>query len=281
MPPDPNLNTGTTRAQAKLNQAVAMRSNADKVEDFQDADQNYKNKLSKKSGWGRFFGAVALGGAALLTGGSALVIAGAAGIGSRVGNELGERSADKHDRPDELKEEDINYFKDDVKQINRDIEQFDADFDKNQWIDAGKDAWTAYNLANTASAYGAEAGAKVGSQKPIEGVKKMWGDSAEWGSNLMGKKAGDVASSDLGGKVLGETITRAGRKIPVGKPLENVGKKVVKQAGRQLTGNEMKSTATDTAISALDKIGSTVSNINDKKDIAWTPKTSGQNWLNW
>lgn len=273
MPPDPNLNTGTSRAQAKVNQAVAMRSNADKIENFQDADQTYKNKLASKSGWGRFFGAVALGGTALLTGGSSLVIAAAAGIGSRLGNEAGEWHADKHDRPDELKEENVNYFKDDVKQINRDIEQFDADFDKNQWIDAGRDAWTAYNLANTASAYGAEAGAKVGSQKPIEGAKKMWGDSAEWGSNLLGKKTGDVASSDLGGKVLGKTITRAGRKIPVGKPLENVGKKAVKQAGRQLTGKEMISTETNTAISALNKI--------TNKDVSWTPKPSGKNWLNW
>jgi hypothetical protein len=198
--PDPNLNTGTSRAQARVNQAVAMRSNADKVEDFQDEDQTYKNKLSKKSGWGRFFGAVVLGGTALLTGGTSLAIAAAAGVGSRLGNEAGEWHADKHDRPDELKEENVNYFKDDVKQINRDIEQFDADFDKNQWIDAGRDAWTAYNLANTAQAYGAKAATStteaVVNKTPLEGAKKMWGDSAEWGSNLFGKKTGDVASSD-------------------------------------------------------------------------------------
>jgi len=208
MPPDPNKNTGTSRAQAKLNQSVAMRSNADKLEESQAEDQTYKDKLSWKSGLGRFFGAVGLGAAAFLTGGSALVIAGAAGIGSRVGNELGEAHADKYDRPDDINVDDINYFKDDAKQINEDREQFDKDFDKNQWVDAGKDAWTAYNFANSASKYGAEVAGTAADgttlfakQTPLEGAKKFGGDTAEWGKKLgarWGKGAGEDAVKVIG-----------------------------------------------------------------------------------
>tara|TARA_R110002051_G_scaffold87942_3_gene155059 strand:- start:4447 stop:5340 length:894 start_codon:yes stop_codon:yes gene_type:complete len=268
MPPDPSLNKNpSSRGQAMVNQAQARRANLDKIENFQDEDQDYKDKLSFNSGWGRFIGAAVLGGITLATGGTNLAIAAAAGIGSRIGNEGGEYLADKY-KPEDLKVEDINYYKDDVKQINRDREQFDKDFDTNQWMDAGRDAWTAYTMASSASKYGAKVttladGSKVyAKQTAKEGVKNMWGDTAEWGKSLVNKVGGDKTSEKVAGKLLPQTIERGGsvkETFTKGKQLLGKGKKI-KQMGTQLTGEQLRNIPGEVAGQSIKNKPSAVSN---------------------
>ena len=219
---------GMTAGQAMINRAVIDRGSQDKLTAYQDKQQTWLGKKSKFSGWGRFLGAAALGGLALATGGGSLLIGAAAGLGSRLGSEGGENLADRGDifarkgkggyKPKKLDKDDITFYKEEAGQINRDTQRFEQEFDMKQNVDAAKDAYTAFNLANIAQSYGSKAAeeaakgggaaakaksAEIAGQTPWEGVKAMGGDWKSKAGSLFKKEAGE----ETGKKVLSKTVT--------------------------------------------------------------------------
>jgi len=219
---------GMTAGQAMINRAVIDRGSQDKLTAYQDKQQTWLGKKSKYSGWGRFFGAAALGGLALATGGGSLLIAAAAGLGSRLGSEGGENLADRGDifarkgkggyKPKKLDKDDITFYKEEAGQINRDTQRFEQEFDMKQNVDAAKDAYTAFNLSNIAQSYGSKAAeeaakgggaaakaksAEIAGQTPWEGVKAMGGDWKSKAGSFFKKEAGE----ETGKKVLSKTVT--------------------------------------------------------------------------
>jgi len=173
-----------TEGQALINRAKLDRASRDKLEAYQDQQAEWMDNKSKKSGWGRFLGAAALGVTALATGGTSLAIGAAAGLGSRLGSEAGENLADRGNiwgkkgprgsagkfKPKKLDKKDINFYKEQAGQINRDTARFERDFDMKQNTDAAKDAYTAYNLANVAQSYGGEAAKEAAAKGGVEGA---------------------------------------------------------------------------------------------------------------
>jgi hypothetical protein len=208
-----------TRGQALMNRAKISRKSQDTLEAHQDEQATWVDKKSKYSGWGRFAGALALGGLALATGGTSLAIGAAAGLGSRLGSEAGENKADRGNifgkkdgkgkgfKPKKL-DKDLTLFRDEAAQINRDTAKFETDFDMKQNVDAAKDAYSAYNVSNVAQAYGGAAtaeaatvggeavtkdAARVAAQSPKEGLMSMGRDWKAGAKKLFGGGAKDVA----------------------------------------------------------------------------------------
>jgi len=279
MPHEPG-HEGRTKGQALINRAVSQRKYIDEIEDYQDEQQDWLDDKSSKSGWGRFFGALIAGGAVAISGGAALPIAVAAGFGSRLGNEGGEWLADR-DKPTELDEDKILYYKDEVKQIKRDEESFERDFDRRQWFDAARDAWTAYNISSTAAKYGAEVetladGSKVyAEQTPWEGAKKMWGDSGSWVKDLKSGSLGKGKELGKGARIRPESGDLNKWDVPYGSDpiIGNAGKTVGKAAGRRLTREEMVANNVD----EIEKLSADILGNSFETD----PKAVNNNWLNW
>lgn len=227
-----------TRGEALINRAKISRKSKDTIEDYQNEQSEWADKKSRWSGWGRLGGALALGGLAWATGGSSLLIAAAAGVGSRGGSEAGENMADRGNiwgnkdkkgkglKPKELNKDDVTFYRNEADQINRDTVKFERDFDMNQNIDAAKDAYTAYNIANVAQSYGGEASreaakaggeeigkdvARVAAQSPKEGALSMFKDTKAGVGKLFSRGGAkgavennfikSVASSDINSNV--------------------------------------------------------------------------------
>ena len=225
-----------------MNRAKISRKSQDTLEAHQDQQADWVDSKSKKSGWGRFLGAAALGGLALATGGSSLVIGAAAGLGSRLGSEGGENLADRGNiwgkkgtkgdfKPKKLDEE-LTLYRNEASQINRDTRKFERDFDMKQNTDAAKDAYSAYNIANVAQAYGgaataeaAKAGgdavatdaARVASQSPLEGVKSMGSDWKSGAKKLFGGGAKDVVGGEIEDNFVKSVTKGAGEAVDLAK----------------------------------------------------------------
>ena len=280
----------TSRSQAMLNNARTRRLNADKIEDLQDADQKHIDKKSKNSGWGRFLGAVAFGTVTVLTGGTNLAIAGAAGLGSYLGSKTGEYHADEGiwgegydpDRPDE---KEVNYYKDELKVVNRDKKEFEKEFDTQQIVNAAKDGYTAYNVASVASNYGKEvvvdeAGKKVVQEQTAkEGLKKMGSDWKNAAKTFFKKDSLDDVTNPT---MLKGKLTYEQAEALYNAKKAYTGTKDIADASKTLTDNGfkdmIKKKAANETIEALSKLSNKTPSSSDQKFMS--SKMNNKNWLN-
>lgn len=158
-------------SKANLAYASALRDSRNSLfNQGQDID-DYQSKQRSRSGWGRLAGGLLGTVAALATGGAAIPawqLAVAAGLGSRVGNEVGERSVKGRKK---FSSDNLLFGGEKVKRQNRDLDNYYRDFNTNQWMQAGSDAVAAYMGADTAKDIWARGGAaKDMGMNPLQGA---------------------------------------------------------------------------------------------------------------
>jgi hypothetical protein len=129
----------------------------DNVRRQQSSLQNRRNKM----GFGRLVGAVGGGLLGLATGGGALIAAAGAGLGSRLGSELGQRST----KIDEVQQGSL--FREKAAQARSEGVEAQRQLNRGANVSALSDAFSAYTLAGTG------AGQKVGS-KLTETFRPDW-----------------------------------------------------------------------------------------------------------
>jgi len=143
---------GISRGEALVNFAQALRDSQDDINNQLFKAKRTQRRIQNKSGlWrallggGAFLGATALGLAPL-------GVAALTGLFSRVGNEVGERSARG---PRKIKA-DVLFGKTKIRDINRGLSQFYNDFNAMQNINMLTDALSAYTATKTFSNLGGE-----------------------------------------------------------------------------------------------------------------------------
>ncbi len=137
-----------TAGQANITLARLLKGSKDKFFKYGDDIRGYQQRQSSRSGWGRTFGGL-LGGFAIsaLTGGAATpwMIAAGAGVGSRVGSEIGERSAKGRKKYGT----DLLFGRTKAKEANRELDRYYKDFNTQQNIHALYDAASGYMSAGS------------------------------------------------------------------------------------------------------------------------------------
>ena len=132
-----------TAGQANITLANLLKGSKDKFFKYGDDIRGYQQRQSSRSGWGRGIGGL-LGGLAIsaLTGGAATpwMIAAGAGVGSRVGSEIGERSAKGRKKYGT----DLLFGRTKAKEANRGLDRYYKDFNTQQNIHALYDAASGY-----------------------------------------------------------------------------------------------------------------------------------------
>jgi hypothetical protein len=137
-----------TAGQANITLARLLKGSKDKFFDWGDDIRDYQQQQSSRSGWGRGIGGL-LGGLAVsaLTGGAAApwMIAAGAGVGSRAGSEIGERSAKGRKKYGT----DLLFGRTKAKEANRELDRYYKDFNTQQNIHALYDAASGYMSAGS------------------------------------------------------------------------------------------------------------------------------------
>jgi hypothetical protein len=137
-----------TAGQANITLANLLKGSKDKFFKYGDDIRGYQQRQSSRSGWGRGIGGL-LGGLAIsaLTGGAATpwMIAAGAGVGSRVGSEIGERSAKGRKKYGT----DLLFGRTKAKEANRELDRYYKDFNTQQNIHALYDAASGYMSAGS------------------------------------------------------------------------------------------------------------------------------------
>jgi hypothetical protein len=132
-----------TAGQANITLARLLKESKDKFFKYGDDIRGYQQRQSSRSGWGRGIGGL-LGGLAIsaLTGGAATpwMIAAGAGVGSRVGSEIGERTAKGRKKYGT----DLLFGRTKAKEANRGLDRYYKDFNTQQNIHALYDAASGY-----------------------------------------------------------------------------------------------------------------------------------------
>jgi hypothetical protein len=132
-----------TAGQANITLAHLLKGSKDKFFGWGSSIRDYQQQQSTRSGWGRTFGGL-LGGFAIsaLTGGAATpwMIAAGVGVGSRVGSEIGERTAKGRKKYGT----DLLFGRTKAKEANRGLDRYYKDFNTQQNIHALYDAASGY-----------------------------------------------------------------------------------------------------------------------------------------
>jgi len=137
-----------TAGQANITLARLLKESKDKFFKYGDDIRGYQQRQSSRSGWGRGIGGL-LGGLAIsaLTGGAAApwMIAAGAGVGSRLGSEIGERTAKGRKKYGT----DLLFGRTKAKEANRELGRYYKDFNTQQNIHALYDAASGYMSAGS------------------------------------------------------------------------------------------------------------------------------------
>ena len=185
-----------TAGQANITLARLLKESKDKFFKYGDDIRGYQQRQSSRSGWGRTFGGL-LGGFAIsaLTGGAATpwMIAAGAGVGSRVGSEIGERSAKGRKKYGI----DLLFGRTKAKEANRELGRYYKDFNTQQNIHALYDAASGYMSAGSINkgVTGWNSAKEMG-LGGWEGLFNTEGFQQQLQNNMasMAPKAGDAAS---------------------------------------------------------------------------------------
>lgn len=129
-----------SRSEAMLNLALAKQEDAQKLDDALFKSGRQSEERNRRSGWGRtLLGLVgAIGGTALA--GPVGAAIGASLLG-RIGSEAGEKLSSS---PSKMKLEDYLFGKQDIRNINRNIDQQNRDFNQAQNVAMATDAISGY-----------------------------------------------------------------------------------------------------------------------------------------
>ena len=206
--------------------ALLRRSEQRKLEESARQAQRDTQKRSSKMGLGRLMGTVGgtLLGIALapVTGGSSLyltnaLIAGVAGIGSRLGSEWGQQVTN-------IRETDVNkqkLFRDTARNLRED--QFEAQRDLNRMANVRglTDAFSVFTMAGTAGGMAVSKGAQAG------GLSGAWQGGKAYAQNkiasLIGKETvlpapAELLKPDVSGMKINEALQMPAELTPAGVP---------------------------------------------------------------
>lgn len=188
-----------TKGLANIAYALGMRDSKKNLFN-QGADiGDYQAKQSSRSGWGRLFGGAAASGLlTLLTGGASAPwqLALAAGAGSRLGSEVGERSVKGRKKYNTAG---LLFGADSAKSENRNLSKYYDRFNENQWMQAGTDALSTFLMADKINKFGERTGDFIdaGKEMGVSGVGDWMNFAKENVFTNLGKNATSVGASSL------------------------------------------------------------------------------------
>ena len=146
-------------------QGAVNRDREAMMEEYRQTQKDIREKQSG-SAMGRLTGGGLLGGIGLLAGLNPVTLAVVAGLGSRLGSEIGERGgvgnlfSEGHEIHDiGMSDTEYGFGGETADKLRDEIDMATSGHDAQQWLQAGSDAWTAYNVGNI----------KVGGEKILAG----------------------------------------------------------------------------------------------------------------